>query len=160
MGTKWLLPSEAAEESQVSATIIRKRFKQGKYLHTAEIARGLLTERRVCSGCVVDPFDGHKSPGEVKWHNGSHWNFDSSVVRWLPLAACVGVHDKYKIDFFPVPEKEEKVAQQVWDRFCSGCEVKSRCLDSAKDEEFGIWAGTTPAQRQAGITIQQVEGFR
>lgn len=30
---------------------------------------------------------------------------------------------------------------------CELCPVKSECLEDGKDEEFGLWGGTTPKER-------------
>jgi WhiB family redox-sensing transcriptional regulator len=63
---------------------------------------------------------------------------------WRDLAACAGTDQRM---FFPAQGDANRLARQM----CASCPVRIPCLDYAVDnhEEFGIWGGTTPRERQA-----------
>jgi WhiB family redox-sensing transcriptional regulator len=63
---------------------------------------------------------------------------------WRDLAACIDTDQRM---FFPAQGDANRLARQM----CASCPVRIPCLDYAVDnhEEFGIWGGTTPRERQA-----------
>jgi hypothetical protein len=63
---------------------------------------------------------------------------------WRDRAACIDTDQRM---FFPAQGDANTRARQM----CAGCPVRVPCLDYAVDnhEEFGIWGGTTPRERQA-----------
>jgi len=44
------------------------------------------------------------------------------------------------------PEKGQSSTEAI--AICEGCPVRSECLEAGKDEAFGVWGGTTPADRR------------
>ena len=60
-----------------------------------------------------------------------------------PKAACQG-----KDPDLWFPEKGESSTEAI--AICEGCPVRSECLEYAIEagEAFGIWGGTTPAERR------------
>ena len=56
-------------------------------------------------------------------------------------AACAG-----KDPDLWFPEKGQSSANAK--AICEGCPVRSECLEYGKLEAFGIWGGTTPAERR------------
>ncbi len=55
--------------------------------------------------------------------------------------ACVGKNPDLWF-----PEKGTSGSEAV--AICAACPVRSDCLEYGKDETFGIWGGTTPADRR------------
>jgi WhiB family redox-sensing transcriptional regulator len=72
----------------------------------------------------------------------------------LPDASCKGIVNPNL--FFPVSKEQEAKCLPIVRSICAGCPERKECLDYALKEEipYGIWAGTTPAQRGFG------QGFR
>ena len=69
----------------------------------------------------------------------------------LPTAAC---RETSQPDlFFPNSKAEERKSLTAVAKFCDGCPVRKECLEYALNEQifYGLWAGTTPAQRQMMI---------
>lgn len=58
---------------------------------------------------------------------------------WVDDAACVG-QDMH-------PEFGGDQARML--AVCKPCTVKTQCLAAGWGDEYGIWGGTTPAQRRA-----------
>ncbi|NKR53085.1 WhiB family transcriptional regulator [Rhodococcus hoagii] len=50
--------------------------------------------------------------------------------------------------FFPEQRETAKAAKAL--QMCRSCPVRTQCLDLAirRREKFGIWGGTTPAERE------------
>jgi WhiB family redox-sensing transcriptional regulator len=65
-------------------------------------------------------------------------------LSWHDQARCAGTDQRM---FFPAQGDANRLARQM----CASCPVRIPCLDYAVDnhEEFGIWGGTTPRERQA-----------
>lgn len=65
---------------------------------------------------------------------------------WRARAACRGMGPT----LFYADGKEDQWVAPAARRVCAGCPVADECLDAAlaQREEFGVWAGTTPRQRQ------------
>lgn len=75
-------------------------------------------------------------------------------MTWTDQAACVG-HDP-ELWHAEGTTRQARDAQQQAAVICSTCPVQTACLMYAMDHEwnhtasrYGIWAGTTPAERQA-----------
>ena len=60
---------------------------------------------------------------------------------WHALAACAGVGPDV---FF----SEEPEALDAARRLCRRCPVALECAEAGMGERYGVWAGTTPAERR------------
>jgi WhiB family transcriptional regulator, redox-sensing transcriptional regulator len=73
-----------------------------------------------------------------------------SLESWRRNAACNGTHTDL---FFPVGEVGEEPVRQAEEAkvVCFACPVRQECLEYAlaTDQPFGIWGGTTEAERRA-----------
>jgi WhiB family redox-sensing transcriptional regulator len=69
----------------------------------------------------------------------------------LPEAACREIENPDF--FFPDSRAEERKSLKAVIEICDGCPVRKECLEYALNEQInhGLWAGTTPAQRQRMI---------
>lgn len=66
------------------------------------------------------------------------------IPEWHDRAACRDVTDPEI--FFPERGGTKRWAANV----CKSCRVSSECLQQALEgDEWGVWAGTTPKDRQA-----------
>lgn len=73
---------------------------------------------------------------------------------WRELAAC---REEDGDDWFPVshPLSEAYAAEAARAlAVCSGCSVRTPCLEKGAGEVEGIWGGTVPADRIAGIVAE------
>ena len=72
----------------------------------------------------------------------------------LPQASCRGIFNPNL--FFPESREQEAKCLPIVRSICAACPERKECLDYALKEQisYGIWAGTTPAQRGFG------QGFR
>jgi WhiB family redox-sensing transcriptional regulator len=63
---------------------------------------------------------------------------------WQSQGECNGVDQSI---MFPEQGQSNAPARKL----CAGCVVRRQCLEHAIDhhEEYGIWGGTTPRERQA-----------
>lgn len=70
-------------------------------------------------------------------------------ARWAGTPACATVPDPEL--FFPVDEDSD--AARAAKAVCSGCELRTRCLDYALSTGMaaGIWGGLTTREREALI---------
>jgi WhiB family redox-sensing transcriptional regulator len=68
---------------------------------------------------------------------------DDSLLAWQDRALCAQTDPEA---FFPEKGGSTREAKKV----CSGCEVRSECLDYAlaNDERFGIWGGLSERERR------------
>ena len=68
----------------------------------------------------------------------------------LPEASCKNIINPNL--FFPESKEQETKCLPIVRAICAGCPERKECLDYALKEQisFGIWAGTTPAQRGFG----------
>ena len=67
---------------------------------------------------------------------------------WRKQAACLGL----PLDlFFPKQRSDDESVPDAIRAVCSGCPVAMECLEFAlsMDSNVGIWAATTPKQREA-----------
>ncbi|HKZ21025.1 MAG TPA: WhiB family transcriptional regulator, partial [Acidimicrobiia bacterium] len=64
-----------------------------------------------------------------------------SSPSWHTQAACRGLDPEL---FFPERGTQAGEAKAV----CRGCPVVAECYEAGKDEEFGIWGGTSRKERQ------------
>ena len=75
-------------------------------------------------------------------------------LSWMIDGACVG--DERNL-WFPDAGGSTRAARQV----CARCSVKQQCLDYALvHEEFGIWGGMSPEQRNRYRREQRIVGRR
>ena len=65
--------------------------------------------------------------------------------------------------FFPSPGQRNSVRDAKW--ICSGCSIRSECLEGAleREERFGIWGGLTererrPLRRQRRLALLSEQG--
>ena len=72
------------------------------------------------------------------------------LIPKLPNAKCRDIEDANI--FFPESRAEERKSLPTIQSICGGCIDRKECLDYALKEQisYGIWAGTTPAQRGFG----------
>lgn len=84
--------------------------------------------------------------------NQIHSIFPSLPI--LPEASCKGIINPNL--FFPESKEQETKCLPIVRTICAGCPERKECLEYALREQipYGIWAGTTPAQRGIG------QGFR
>jgi transposase-like protein len=68
---------------------------------------------------------------------------ERQAPEWMDQGLCAQTDPAL---FFPETGTSPRLARKV----CAGCEVLEQCLAYAldNDERFGVWAGTTPAQRR------------
>lgn len=68
----------------------------------------------------------------------------------LPNASCREIINPNL--FFPESREQEAKCLPIVRAICAGCPERKECLDYALKEQisYGIWAGTTPAQRGFG----------
>lgn len=74
----------------------------------------------------------------------------SRPESWVLRAACLDVGDPDL--FFPPGEHGRSVPQlEEARKICERCPVREECLALALgcDEQYGMWGGTTPNERQA-----------
>jgi WhiB family transcriptional regulator, redox-sensing transcriptional regulator len=72
----------------------------------------------------------------------------SVTPRWHTEAACRGRNPE---TWFPEIRKtlgEEIRAALPAKRICAGCPVLAECLAAAFENDFGIWGGSTPTERE------------
>lgn len=74
---------------------------------------------------------------------------DRAQWVWQDLAAC---RDEPLWRFFGRPgesKDQQRNREEAAARVCEGCSVIAECLDRAltKPERYGVWGGTTPAER-------------
>ena len=75
-------------------------------------------------------------------------------LSWMIHGACVG--DDRDL-WFPDAGGSTRAARQI----CNGCSVKQQCLDYAVVyEDFGIWGGMSPEQRNRYRREQRISGRR
>jgi WhiB family redox-sensing transcriptional regulator len=68
-------------------------------------------------------------------------------VRWTTAAACRGRPDLFYEplgEIYPHKRRREADAKEV----CRSCPVRKACLEEGMNEEYGIWGGTTEAERK------------
>lgn len=77
------------------------------------------------------------------------YNFIPSLPL-LPQASCKGIVNPNL--FFPDSREQEAKCLPIVRSICAACPERKECLDYALKEQisYGIWAGTTPAQRGFG----------
>ncbi len=70
-------------------------------------------------------------------------NPDEDALAWQGDALCAQTDPEA---FFPEKGGSTRDAKKI----CSGCEVKSECLEYAlaNDERFGIWGGLSERERR------------
>lgn len=61
---------------------------------------------------------------------------------WVDRAACAGLPVAM---FFPVPGDKRTIERAL--RICNRCPVVTECAEFYRDEQFGIFGGMTPRQR-------------
>ncbi|WP_322645536.1 WhiB family transcriptional regulator [Oerskovia flava] len=68
---------------------------------------------------------------------------DDSLMGWQERALCAQTDPEA---FFPEKGGSTREAKKV----CTGCEVRSECLEYAleNDERFGIWGGLSERERR------------
>lgn len=69
----------------------------------------------------------------------------TAADEWMKDGACAGVsRDIFFPEDFQLPDPAAK-------RLCARCDVRELCLTWAleHDEEYGIWGGLTPEEREA-----------
>lgn len=73
----------------------------------------------------------------------------SDQWAWVLRANCRGLLPDERDLFFPDDDFNPPAQQVAAARlFCESCPVKTECLEHAlRYESYGIWSGTTPAQR-------------
>jgi WhiB family transcriptional regulator, redox-sensing transcriptional regulator len=72
----------------------------------------------------------------------------SVTPPWHAEAACRGRDPERWF-----PEKRKTLAEEIRaalpaKRICAGCPVLTECLATAFENDFGIWGGSTPAERE------------
>jgi WhiB family redox-sensing transcriptional regulator len=68
-------------------------------------------------------------------------------VTWLDRGACRGLPTQWWFPPAPItPESTEQMHDAK--RICSTCAVQPQCLDYGLGEDYGIWGGLSPKQRQ------------
>lgn len=69
------------------------------------------------------------------------------ITDWRERAECAGHPNQA---FFPLGDGDEPVIARA-KAICSGCSVTEECLQYALEtnQRFGIWAGTTEAERRS-----------
>ena len=65
-----------------------------------------------------------------------------TAVEWRN-ANCLGVDPT---TFFP--ERGDMQAIKDAKRICNGCVLRDACLEENLHEQFGVWGGKTPVERQ------------
>lgn len=80
---------------------------------------------------------------------------------WQPLARCAGLPTR---TFFPEednkPGSKAYVAavQTLREEYCWSCPVRVRCFEVALEDDhardYGVWAGTTQADRNSFILVR------
>jgi WhiB family redox-sensing transcriptional regulator len=73
--------------------------------------------------------------------------------EWQTHAACLGIDPDL---FFPEQGEAGSTATHA-KQVCAGCEVRTECLDyaAANAEQYGIWGGLSPRERQGLRTGRQ-----
>lgn len=79
--------------------------------------------------------------------NSSAISTTELTTDWRERAACAGHPNQA---FFPVGDGEEQVVKKA-KAICAVCPVSEECLQYALEtnQRFGIWAGTTEAERRS-----------
>lgn len=70
------------------------------------------------------------------------------AANWRSASACLDADPDL---FFPISMTGRAVEQIAKAKsICAGCEVRAQCLEfaQANDPIYGIWGGTTPAERE------------
>jgi len=68
---------------------------------------------------------------------------ESTIIGWRGEAACRGMDASV---FFPETGGNETA--QVAKAICAQCTVRNDCLEAGLHDKFGIWGGTTEAERR------------
>ena len=81
-------------------------------------------------------------------------HFDTAQVEFLRVIHSAGgvPCERAPQYFFPedLPDPDlRRVATRIARRLCDECPIKAKCFEYAltTNQRFGIWAGTTPAER-------------
>jgi WhiB family redox-sensing transcriptional regulator len=75
---------------------------------------------------------------------------------WMEKAACKGHPRDWWFPEFPL-RKEQITTMRRAIEICSGCSVKTDCLDhSLSWEQFGIWGGMTERHRATERRVRNV----
>jgi WhiB family redox-sensing transcriptional regulator len=116
------------------------------------------TRSRYTAGCRCGPCTEANRAYHRRWRNGPPAGpadrlFDALAEMvearreqgWRARAACADPTIPVDL-FFTAPHDFDSVAaaRQV----CAGCEVTQQCAAASADERYGVWAGTSPKQRQ------------
>lgn len=65
--------------------------------------------------------------------------------RMFSRALCRGINTDV---FYPAQELFTVSEEKMFQKMCSGCPIMEGCLEwGLAHERYGIWGGTTPAQR-------------
>lgn len=67
--------------------------------------------------------------------------------EWVEDALCREIGDEI---FFPPDDKP--VSRDFYvtaKRICRQCSVRGKCFEYGLDEPYGVWGGTSPAERRA-----------
>ena len=77
-----------------------------------------------------------------------------TVPSWHDRAACAA-YEEFKHWWFPA---EDTTYGDEPRQICSHCPVRSQCLEYAitLPERYGMWGGTTPAERKALLRKREV----
>lgn len=75
-------------------------------------------------------------------------------MSWRDWAACFGMPQEF---WFPETTTTKPLEWGPARAICGVCIVKQECLDEAirNEERFGMWGGTTPAER--GLAAQPLQ---
>jgi WhiB family redox-sensing transcriptional regulator len=79
-----------------------------------------------------------------------------TMTDWMADAACAEVGTDL---FYPDTASVNRAAYADAINVCAACPVATQCLEHAiaTDERYGVWGGTTPADREA---MRQARGLR
>lgn len=76
-------------------------------------------------------------------------------MDWLEKSICrqLDLHTDF---WFPPVFKEERTAPEsqyfeIAKMVCEQCPIQEQCRELGRDEEFGVWGGTTPKERRTGV---------
>jgi hypothetical protein len=74
------------------------------------------------------------------------------MKHWSQKALCIGLHSEM---FFPPIFKEYRDAPEsqyyaLGKYVCEHCPVIEQCGHEGRDEEYGLWGGSTPKERLNG----------
>jgi WhiB family redox-sensing transcriptional regulator len=68
-------------------------------------------------------------------------------MTWIEQGECRGLPTAWWYPPAPITPEASSLMRKA-KRICFTCKVRAECLDAGMGEDYGIWGGLSPKQRQ------------